>query len=498
MKKKKRLNSQSIDYLSNLFKGYSLLREISLSLVFSFIFNSLIVIVSLIFQDYFIISTQFINFYYIVIIGSLTIYATIAAISTNLSQEFPLKISLKYIINQKLSLSYLFIIFFNFLISSVLSIKNPFPLAIDSFLFSSNIFLVPLTMVFILVILNKLDYHSYMETFFEDMFKKTSRFFDSKTGIPKNYKIEENEDFSIIASKNFEKCDKSQIKTLLRDLRGKGRLKVKDWEFLNKISRPIRLSLKRYEFRDGFSPQMIFQYGPGPDKSSDDGFFEDSVNEIINQTITYKDYPKEEFAEMFYKLKKNGTEGKFVDLMKKYILKYETVQEQRFVYSSFEEFFKEFELNKNRFSDEDTFLDVEINNLYEQRNFFFNSPAIVGKLQNRLTYFLSQRLIKTDRFLPKLNKSGLSIRSLVDLKYPEIYEKSENDQFIKEYDYLVRNTIENIFEICKVIIDSVKEELKKDYLLQQITFLNGVLDDCHRGIRLNQNKRTELTDKKEN
>jgi hypothetical protein len=163
--------------------------------------------------------------------------------------------------------------------------------------------------------------------------------------------------------------------------------------------------------------------------------------------------------------------------IKDHIAKQDNLYERKFLYSSFEEFFKEAEFNRKPVLDIEELLNVEISGLYEQKTLFFKSPAIIAKLQDRLTFFLIRYFRRFDYFNPQLNTAGLYIKEFLDVRYKETYLKSDDPTWIEEYQTLVTNTITNMFKICRSIIElNIADNLKQQYLVTQLEDLNQVLD----------------------
>jgi len=499
------------------FKVHSLWKEILWSLTSSVIINMFILFISSI-MCYKSVTFNFTSIYYTAIISFLAVYATVIVISTNLSQDFPFEISLKYIVYSRLSLSYISLIGINALSIYILFLKNTPRNFEQSVLLASTIILFLLTILFILLFMNKFKLGGQIKSFFQDMMARYSREFipPNRTNI-NNYDFIEKEGFFLFTSKtppqetgkvdakNFEarNISNKQLSTeqilkqkisnrLLRVYAGKGKLQVKDWNFLNKIDFPIILRINKYELGDdALSFQIICEYNP-PDGKID---VEKNLKEILQNNLSYKDFPKEEFKEVFDKLRKNGTEEKLIIIIKKYIAKEDNLLERRFLFSSFEEYFKETALNKKPIGAEEL-LEIEIKNLYEQKELFFNSPAIVAKLEDRLTTNLIKAFRKIDYLSPYLNTSGLYIKEFLDIRYIDTFKKSQDLNWIQEYDYLITNTIKNLFLLSKSIIElNIKSELKRKYLVEQIGNLNKVLEHYEYNNDVDSSKK-ELTDKK--
>src|SRR3989338_3933142 len=163
------------------FKGHSLWKEILLSVFNSAVFNLGLFLIGIFISHNYFVTSSFISIYYGAIVGFIAIYATVIAISTNLSQEFPLKISLKYIVYSRLSLSYLFIIGLNLIIIHVLFLNSVSGNIENSFLVSSTIALFLLTIFFILMLMNKFKLEHHIKSFFDDMVHRYSGSFTKPT-----------------------------------------------------------------------------------------------------------------------------------------------------------------------------------------------------------------------------------------------------------------------------------------------------------------------------
>ncbi|MCD4678172.1 MAG: hypothetical protein K8S18_19600 [Desulfobacula sp.] len=344
--------------------------------------------------------------------------------------------------------------------------------------------------------MNKFKIERQLNSFFKDMLDKyTGNFTPPNISGVKNYDISEKEEYILFTSENFsheiEKVVTAEAKNmsdteLLTPVQkqivssktipiyiGKGKLWVKNWRFLNKIKYPIRLRVNKYEFEDDtLSFQVLCEYYSPDNRENCD----EDLRNILRENIEYKDLSKYEFNEVFDKLYKNGTEEKLIVLIKKYIAEQDNLLERRFLYSSFEKYFKETALDKTAL-DTDEILRVEISNLYEQKLLFFKSPAIVAKLQDKLTVVLIKGFRKIDHFSHRLNTSGLYIKEFLDIRYLDVFKKSNDKGWIREYDYLITNTINNCFLLCKSIIElEFKEKFKRKYLIEQLGDLNTVIE----------------------
>ena len=495
-----------INKLKIKFEGYSFLREVSISATYAILFNLIILMIAFFVSKSYFVNYNFTTIYYGALVGLLAIYATVIAISTNLAQDFPLEISLKYIVKSTLSLSYLSILGLNIVFLNILFL---FGISVNYgqlMLMISTILLILLTIFFIPSFMNKFRLKYHLGLFFEDMRKEIKGYFT----LPRydkftpRYYITEKEDFYLITSKDFKKgVLKSEFDFNIKNMKsknvssgkvskeeipnkilpiyiGKGKAKVIKWEFLDKAKIPIKITINKYEFGEDFlSPQILCEYSPLDIKDKD----LDNLKRDILLDIAYRDFNKEEFKSVFNKLKKNGTESKLIDLIKKHISEEKNLSERRFLFSSFENFFKESKYEKPNL-DLDGILEIEINNLYEQKRLFFDSPVIIAKLQDKLTNILIINFDKFNRLNRRLDTSGLYIKEFLDIRYLDKYEENDNEIWDRQYEFLIENTLKNIFSLCRNLVDmDIKDDLKVRYLSSQLGYFNTILEH----IRISEN-----------
>lgn len=474
------------------FKGHSFLKELLFALIFSIVINLCIILIAPAPFMQLIFTSDFTPIYYTALMSFLTIYAALIVISTNLSQEFPFNISLKYIVYSRISLSYLLTLLFNFLINTYGNFEK-------YILIRSIMILFLLTIVFILLFMKKFNLKDHLKSFFNDMMDNYSGDFTlPEVDNNNNYDVLEKEGFIRFTSRNFlpesEKVDDRNIEAkdiantdlltasppkqklsiqMLPIIVGKGKLQIKDWNFLSQIDYPIRLTINKYEFGDEtLSFQILCEYHSLNNKKD----IEKDLKNIIQKNIFYKELNREEFKEVFDKLCKSGTEEKLIVMIKSHIAMQDNLLERRFLFYSFENYFRKTTLNKKAMDTEEI-LGIEITNLYEQKGLFFKSPAIVAKLQDKLTNLLVNGFRKIGYFSPRMNTSGLYIKEFLDIRYLDVFKNSNDVNWIQEYDYLISNTIKNCFLLCKSIIElDLKVELKRRYLIEQLGNLNTALE----------------------
>jgi len=478
------------------FNGHSIFKELLFALIFSSIINLCIILISITISFNHIFRSDFTSTYYTALVSFLAIYATVIVISTNLSQEFPFSISLKYIVNSRLSFSYILSLVINIVLINIMFLSITCGNFEQGMLIISTIILFLSTIVFVLLFMNKFKIERKIKKIFEDMLDKyTGNFTPPNISVVKNYDISDNEEYILFTSEHFsqgkEKVVTAEPKNmsnteLLTPVQrqivsskivqiyiGKGKLWINNWGFLNKIKYPIRLRINKYELGDDtLSFQALCEYYPIDDGKN----YDKDLRNILKKNIEYRDLYKDEFKEVFDKLYKNGTEKKLIVLIKKYIAEQDNLLEKRFLYSSFEKYFKETALDKTALDAEER-LRIEISNLYDQKELFCKSPAIVAKLQDKLAVILIEGFRKIDNFSIRLNTSGLYIKEFLDIRYLDVFKKSNNDGWIREYNYLITNTIKNCFLICKSIIESdLNVEFKRKYLIEQLGNLNTSLE----------------------
>ncbi|MCF7910545.1 hypothetical protein K9L16_02630 [Candidatus Pacearchaeota archaeon] len=116
--------------------------------------------------------------------------------------------------------------------------------------------------------------------------------------------------------------------------------------------------------------------------------------------------------------------------------------------------------------------------LYILKNKYFNKLDVVLLLQDLLSKLLISELSKNIEFSDKLNLGGLNIKSFLDIRYKEEFEKTGNKDWIEQYRALMDNTLNSLSEICKFIIldTKINQNFKKRYLESYLEELNRSLE----------------------
>ena len=98
--------------------------------------------------------------------------------------------------------------------------------------------------------------------------------------------------------------------------------------------------------------------------------------------------------------------------------------------------------------------------------------------QNLLLTFLKNSFSNIKEFSRHLNTSGLYIKEFLDKRYEEVFEKTINKKEVKDYEQLILNTINSLYELNKYIINlKIEDNLKYEYLSNQIPEFNKCLEN---------------------
>jgi len=98
--------------------------------------------------------------------------------------------------------------------------------------------------------------------------------------------------------------------------------------------------------------------------------------------------------------------------------------------------------------------------------------------QGLLFNLIKNNFLNTKEFSRYLNTSGLYLKEFLDRRYGDIFEKTNDKDVIEEYNQLISNTINFLYELNKYIIElKIDSELKYEYLSNQIPELNKCLED---------------------
>ncbi len=447
-----------------------------------------------------------IGIYYSLIFGFLGAYATLITISTHLSTDLPFNITIKYVVFSRWNLFYVFLVLLNPVLITMVHIYNWFPWLMDItppitqvednffcvyYTLSSLIYFIT-TFLFILYFLNQLHVEKLIKSFFEELRRRYENDFKEPdfNGLKEFYRIEEHGDKFIIVRDYLDKKRDTginegtesdgnlvSITPSIQRINPKpfelyfptGKLTAASLDFLKNYSN-LELTISKYNFR---KPHIYLDYAIYGSHLFDDKKEEEKLKIDLEKNITYKTIDLDEFKEVYTKLKRNGNEEKIVKLVLKYISEQDTPVEKYFLYRSFEQYLKDL----SEVTDWEEKLEIEISDLYKQKELFLDELSIIAELQSELLNVLFQGFEKTEKFNVRLNTGGLYLKEFLDIRYLDNFKQSQDQEWLQKHSELMSSTIGSIFGVCKIIIDSdLKQDVKKRYLKTQLGELNKCLD----------------------
>ena len=108
---------------------------------------------------------------------------------------------------------------------------------------------------------------------------------------------------------------------------------------------------------------------------------------------------------------------------------------------------------------------------------YFNDLRIVTNLQKIYTGLLIHSFWKTKEFDENLNTDRFTIRYSFDVQYVHTYKKTNDKEWIKDYEGLAVNTINRMFNLCwQIIYLDIRPKYKKRYLTEQIGSMVKILE----------------------
>src|SRR3989338_7092236 len=114
---------------------------------------------------------------------------------------------------------------------------------------------------------------------------------------------------------------------------------------------------------------------------------------------------------------------------------------------------------------------------YDLKSVYLKDINKVIYLQNKFYELIETYFMISDRLSPKISNSGLYLREFLDIRYLDEFEKTNDEKWIKRYGFLINNTIERLFSLCKLILSlQIDENTKKTYLINQLSELNKNLE----------------------
>src|SRR5574341_1287213 len=124
-----------------------------------------------------------------------------------------------------------------------------------------------------------------------------------------------------------------------------------------------------------------------------------------------------------------------------------------------------------------SFFENLISMLYDLK-FENHKDLIIERLyQNFLYNLVKENFFRIKEFDLRLNTSGLYLKEFLDIRYIEEFKTTENDIWINNYEALIFNTIDRLYDLCKLLITiDIEPKTNKRYLLTQLSFLNKVLE----------------------
>ena len=114
---------------------------------------------------------------------------------------------------------------------------------------------------------------------------------------------------------------------------------------------------------------------------------------------------------------------------------------------------------------------------YSMRQDYFNDLRIVINIQTNYTGLVIHSFSKTREFDESLNIDGHRIKNFFDVLYVYTYKKTRDNEWIKDCEALVVNTINKMFNLCSLIIYfDIYPKAKKIYLDGQLSSMVNVLE----------------------
>lgn len=467
-------------------KVQSLFKEILMSILYGLIINILINAIAIVVYSlkFGLFPEKTLLTIYFTTIGVLfTGYALLLSISTNLSEEIPYNLSLKYIVFSQTSLSYFTTILINIFIVLSFSyafLSNELLKGISNTLITSSTAVLLIgAFIFIFIILKKFNLEDLLKLLVEDTLGNDT---DIKPNLSKKYITFQNKDEEtvVIYTKDFEEkktfiegnelhVDDFDYEYYTKTAKPKmfnlpiiyfGKLSITDWSFLENIKSPFRLILKKYNYKDDVA--VSFEFFPN---SKDK---QENIEELLKENIIYNPLNINEIKEVYFKLKYKKNEDKLIRLIHKYIITENKREKKQFLFRNFKDLFELHISEQKNVKD-------KISYLYESHKHYSNFPYIILRLQNNLKTILMDEFKKVDNNNDVLFTASLFIKEFMYIRNMSKFELSDDKEWKTQYYLLMRNTIDNIHSICEFVIQSDKEEKDKlELLRRQIEVFNDL------------------------
>lgn len=449
----------------DILKKYSIKCNIILSVIFSILLNVTIYIISLIIKNHIFLNTYnwisfkyfLINFnnnsftiYNTVIVSFIALYATVMAISSNLSQEFPFEIALKYIIKSNASLLYSFSIISNMILVYVIP-KNLLQVI---FILGSIFLFIVYTVIYLFIFFNKFKIEKYIVYFISP---KIEEFNDVRNCCKKcnvdGIKIVEDKETVFISKASYEEISKENCNKVKKNeiWFKRGLLKVDNWDFLKDIKNEFWIQLKKYDLENYLFPnKATIKIVINNENKKDEEFA--AIDKILHNNIKYEFLNLDEFESVYEKLKRINQEERFISFSKKIIDNYfDNVYDKNLFYSFFSEYFEKNSIDKIGDPLEYEF-DRVITQFYLQQNEYYSSPKIISNIQKKLMKIIYKAFKYKNKKV--CMNSGLYIKELTGYNYKNKFEKSLDINWINEYNYLMQICLGNFMNVLINIVHS--------------------------------------------
>src|SRR3989344_2586722 len=124
-----------------------------------------------------------------------------------------------------------------------------------------------------------------------------------------------------------------------------------------------------------------------------------------------------------------------------------------------------------------SFFENLISMLYELKFENYKDLILARFYQDFLYNLVKENFYRVKEFNTRLNTSGLYLKEFLDIRYIDDFKKNENKAWINNYETLMSNTINKLYDLCRtVLLLDIEQKTKKRYLLTQLGELNKVLE----------------------
>lgn len=469
----------------------NVLENIATSVILAIIFNIFIFILSFMLSfNYGVNFNSNLSIYYASFYGVLGVYVTLMGLSLNLSNEIPTSVSFKHFIFSKISLTYLFGITINIIMFYSMHITKITENIISYFMFLSYILLFVFSIILLLIFFHYLQLKNIIKIFFNSIMKEyknkknviipkkimrnfiienTDKYIHIKNRYLKPNDISSDKDEQEIENNNKQDLNVYKIKKHKNEedifylMSPKGKLVDLDLTFLKDYTNEIiEILIFKYNFANSFgSYNIVCKYVKNKNNLKE-------IKEVIMNSNKYEYIDLIDFKNVYDKLEKNGSEEYLEELVENYISNSIKGREEKiYLIEAFLEIINNKEKSFNK----------KISKLYKLKYLFLDDLGIIDYLQGKLLNELLTEHLRSEKFNPKLMSGSLNIKEFLDIRYIDKFEKNKNLNWIKEYDVLMKNTIERIFSLCKNILDlEIDNGVKKKYFNEYLNNLNKVLE----------------------